>query len=141
VRTFVREPAGAAQDQAKKKSFIADNYTWRGHKIPMRDGKHLYTIVYSPKDQTQTYPILMTRTPYGVHPYEEDKHRATIGPNKNFAPEGYIFVYQDVRGRYMSEGIYENMRPQLQKPGGPDDIDESTDTFDSIDCSSRISEQ
>jgi putative CocE/NonD family hydrolase len=122
-----------AQDQSKKADIIAANYTWKGHKIPMRDGKHLYTIVYSPKDQSQKYPILFNRTPYGIHPYEDDKHRATIGPNKNFAPEGYIFVYQDVRGRYMSEGIYENMRPQLQKPGGPNDIDESTDTYDSID--------
>ncbi len=121
-----------AQAPGKKTTFIEENYTWRAHKIPMRDGKRLYTIVYSPKDQSQKYPLIMTRTPYGIHPYEEDKHRFTLGPNKSFVQEGYIFVYQDVRGRYMSEGVYENVRPQLQKPG-PTDIDESTDTYDTID--------
>jgi len=125
-------PAAIAQEQAKKVS-IENDYTRRSHKIAMRDGKHLHTIVYSPKDQAQTYPMIMTRTPYGIHPYEEVKFRANLGPNKHFPAEGYIFVYQDVRGRYMSEGIYENMRPQLQKPGGPNDIDESTDTYDTID--------
>src|SRR5438876_4557139 len=75
----------------------------------------------------------MTRTPYSIGPYEEDIYRFTLGPNKHFVKEGYIFVYQDVRGRYMSEGVYANMRPQLQKKGGPKDIDESTDTYDSID--------
>jgi putative CocE/NonD family hydrolase len=114
-------------------SYIKDNYTRRTHKIAMRDGVHLTTIVYSPKDESQKYPIIMTRTPYGIHPYEEDKHRFTLGPNPHFVKEGYIFVYQDVRGRYMSEGAYANMRPQLQRPGGKSDIDESTDTYDAID--------
>ncbi len=119
--------------QGTPASYIRDNYTRSSHKIQVRDGVHLYTIVYAPKDQTQKYPILMMRTPYGIHPYEEDKYRFTIGPNKYFAKEGYICVYQDVRGRYMSEGVYDNMRPQLQNPGGKKDIDESTDTYDSID--------
>jgi putative CocE/NonD family hydrolase len=123
----------AHAQERKKKSYIESNYTWRAHKIPMRDGAHLYTIVYSPKDASQKYPIIMTRTPYGIHPYEEDKHRFTLGPNPLFVKEGYLFVYQDVRGRYMSEGVYANMRPQLQKPGGTTDIDESTDTYDTID--------
>ncbi|HZZ78923.1 MAG TPA: CocE/NonD family hydrolase [Gemmataceae bacterium] len=124
-------PAGRAQDVPA--SYIKDNYTRQSYKIPMRDGVHLFTIVYSPKDASQKYPMIMMRTPYGIHPYEEDKHRFTLGPNKHFVKEGYIFVYQDVRGRYMSEGIYANMRPQLQKKGGPKDIDESTDTYDTID--------
>ncbi len=114
-------------------SYIKDHYTRSTHRIKMRDGVHLHTIVYSPKELCEKYPILMTRTPYGIHPYEEDKHRFTLGPNKHFVAEGYIFVYQDVRGRYMSEGIYANMRPQLQKPGDKNDIDESTDTYDTID--------
>ena len=114
-------------------SYIKENYTHTNHKVAMRDGTHLFTIVYAPKDKTQTYPIIMTRTPYGIHPYEEDKHRFTLGPNPHFVKEGYIFVYQDVRGRYMSEGVYANMRPQLQKAGGPKDIDESTDTYDTIE--------
>jgi putative CocE/NonD family hydrolase len=124
-------PSAKAQDLPA--SYIKDNYTRRTHKIKMRDGVHLHTIVYSPKDDTQKYPIIMTRTPYSIGPYEEDKHRFTLGPNKHFVKEGYIFVYQDVRGRYMSEGEYANMRPQLQKKGGTTDIDESTDTYDSID--------
>src|SRR5947209_6997 len=71
---------------------VKDHYTHTSHKIPMRDGTHLFTIVYAPKDPTQKYPMLMMRTPYGVHPYEEDKYRFTLGPNRHFAPEGYIFV-------------------------------------------------
>src|SRR5437660_9244664 len=78
-------------------SYIKDNYTRSSHKIKMRDGVHLFTIVYAPKDKSQVYPILMTRTPYGIPPYEEDKHRFTLGPNKHFVKEGYLFVYQDVR--------------------------------------------
>src|SRR5947209_485515 len=73
-------PPARAQDVPA--SYIKDNYTRRTYKIPMRDGVHLHTIVYSPKDESQKYPILMTRTPYGIPPYEEDKHRATLGPNK-----------------------------------------------------------
>src|SRR6266446_2580077 len=112
---------------------VKDNYTRKTYKIAMRDGVHLHTIVYSPKDNSQKYPIIMTRTPYSIGPYEEDKYRFTLGPNPHFVKEGYIFVYQDVRGRYMSQGDYDNMRPQLQKKGGPKDIDESTDTYDTID--------
>lgn len=123
----------ATHAQGTPASYIRENYTRSTHKIAMRDGARLYTIVYAPKDQTQKYPILMTRTPYGIPPYEEDKHRFSIGPNRHFAKEGYIVAYQDVRGRYMSEGVYDNMRPQLQKSGGKKDIDESTDTFDTID--------
>jgi putative CocE/NonD family hydrolase len=116
------------------------NYTRASHRIKMRDGAQLFTIVYAPKDKSQTYPILMTRTPYGIPPYEEGIYRFSLGPNKYFAKEGYIFVYQDVRGRYMSEGVYANMRPQLPalRPRGEEgarlkEIDESTDTYDTID--------
>jgi uncharacterized protein len=126
-------PSMRAGAQGTPAPSVRDNYTRSAHKIPMRDGVHLYTIVYSPKDQEQKYPILMTRTPYGIPPYEEDKYRFSLGPNKHFVKEGYIFVYQDVRGRYMSEGIYDNMRPQLQGKPGLKDIDESTDTYDTID--------
>jgi uncharacterized protein len=133
---FFHVPAAFAQPIPPKDltaAYVKENYTRQSHRIPMRDGIHLHTIVYSPKDESQKYPIIMTRTPYGVHPYEEIIFRNTLGPNRHFVKEGYIFVYQDVRGRYMSEGIYANMRPQLQKKGGPMDIDESTDTYDTID--------
>ncbi|MBI2805884.1 MAG: CocE/NonD family hydrolase [Planctomycetes bacterium] len=132
ISVFLVHAAPPAHAQTPA-SYIRDNYTRSTHKIKMRDGIHLYTIVYAPKDKSQKFPIIMTRTPYSIPPYEEDKHRFSLGPNRYFAKEGYIFVYQDVRGRYMSEGVYQNMRPQLQKKGGPKDIDESTDTFDSID--------
>ena len=118
------------QNQAQ---FIKENYTRTNFKVPMRDGVNLFTIVYAPKDAARTYPMLMMRTPYGIHPYDEDKHRASLGPNPHFLMEGYIFVYQDVRGRYMSEGQFENVRPHNPKRSGPKDIDESTDTYDTID--------
>jgi putative CocE/NonD family hydrolase len=128
--------APLASAQGIPATYIRDNYARSTHKIPMRDGVHLYTIVYSPKDATQKYPMLMMRTPYGIPPYEEDKYRNSLGPNRLFIREGYIFVYQDVRGCYMSEGKFDNMRPQLTKDAAArkaNDIDESTDTFDTID--------
>jgi putative CocE/NonD family hydrolase len=113
--------------------FIKDHYTKRTLRIPMRDGAKLHTIVYVPKDTSRRYPMIMTRTPYGVGPYEEEKFRSSLGPSGHFLHEGYIFVYQDVRGCYMSEGVFENMRPQLAKRNGSTDNDESTDTYDTIE--------
>src|SRR5438105_2292837 len=84
----------------KPAQYIRDHYTKSNYQIPMRDGVRLYTIVYSPKDTSHTYPIWMTRTPYGIHPYAEDTFRSSLGPNAHFIMEGYIFVYQDVRGRF-----------------------------------------
>jgi putative CocE/NonD family hydrolase len=95
--------------------------------IPMRDGVRLFTAIYVPKDTTKQYPMLMTRTPYSVAPYGEDDYPASVGPSRLLMEEGYIFVYQDVRGRWMSEGIFDEMCP-IEK-----DIDESTDTYDTIE--------
>ncbi|WP_257669081.1 CocE/NonD family hydrolase [Parapedobacter tibetensis] len=102
--------------------------------ITMRDGVRLYTVIYSPKDKSQIYPILMQRTCYSAGPYG-DGMKTTLGPNTLLMQDGYIFVYQDVRGRYMSEGEYTNMRPQLAGTEKQDKtaIDESTDTYDTID--------
>ncbi len=108
-------------------------YTKYEYRIPMRDGKKLFTAVYVPKDTSRKYPILMTRTPYSVQPYGVDHYRENLGPSPLFGKEGYIFAYQDVRGRWMSEGIYVNMRPHNPDKQGPQDIDESTDTYDTID--------
>jgi len=127
------EPINPAQDAVPLPRYIRDNYTRTTFKIPMRDGAKLHTIVYMPKAVTQNYPILLMRTPYGIGPYDDGQFRQSLGPNYHFAFEGYIFAYQDVRGRYMSEGAFENMRPQLAEPGGPKDIDESTDTYDTIE--------
>jgi putative CocE/NonD family hydrolase len=111
---------------------VKARYTKYEFRIPMRDGKKLFTAVYAPKDQGQTYPILLTRTPYSVKPYGEDQYKADLGPSALFGKSGYIFAYQDVRGRWMSEGDYVNMRPYIPKKG-PTDIDESTDAYDTID--------
>jgi putative CocE/NonD family hydrolase len=124
---------GPAIAQPTGAKYIRENYTRTTYKIPARDGTLLYTIVYAPKDESQKYPILLQRTPYSIGPYAEDQVRGNLGPNKHFPSEKYIFAYQDVRGRFMSEGVFDNMRPQLAKPGGPKDIDESTDTYDTID--------
>ncbi|HEV7645694.1 MAG TPA: CocE/NonD family hydrolase [Pyrinomonadaceae bacterium] len=112
--------------------YVKTNYTKREVMIPMRDGVKLFTAIYEPKDKAQKYPILMNRTCYTVRPYGEDQFRVVLGPNELFAKEGYIFVYQDVRGRWMSEGEFEDVRPDIDNKT-PKDIDESTDTYDTID--------
>lgn len=100
--------------------------------IPMRDGVKLFTAIYEPKDRKQKYPILMIRTPYSVAPYGVDKFRTTLGPDELFAREGYIFVYQDVRGRSMSEGQFEDVRPYIPNKKG-NQIDETTDSYDTVE--------
>ena len=112
---------------------VKENYTKHEYYISMRDGVRLFTSVYIPKDRSTSYPILLCRTPYSVAPYGEDRYRENIGPSPLFAKEGYIIVYQDVRGRWMSEGEFEHMRPHRPVKNGPKDTDESTDTYDSID--------
>src|SRR6266478_3937178 len=110
----------------------ASDYSKSEHQIAMRDGIKLYTAVYSPQDTSQKYPILMIRSPYGSGPYGSASLRP-LGPNSAFAKEGYIFVYQDVRGRFMSEGDFKWMTPYIQNKKGPADVDESTDTYDTIE--------
>ena len=113
---------------------IAENFTKKEILIPMRDGTKLFTAIYTPKDisKTNVYPFLMQRTCYSVAPYGEDKFKKSLGPNEFLLKDKYIYVYQDVRGRYMSEGTFTNMTPQvLQKT--KKDVDESTDTYDTID--------
>jgi putative CocE/NonD family hydrolase len=92
----------------------------------------LFTAVYEPKDKSQKYPILLNRTPYTVAPYGADKFRASLGPSELYAREGYIFAYQDVRGKTMSEGEFEDVRPDIENKT-PKDTDESTDTYDTIE--------
>jgi uncharacterized protein len=99
----------------------------------MRDGKRLFTAVYVPKDMSRSYPFLMTRTPYSVAPYGADQYRRALGPSEEFERSGYIFVYQDVRGRYMSEGTFVEMHPHIDNKKSANDVDESSDTHDTID--------
>ena len=114
-------------------AYVKENYTKFEYQVPMRDGKKLFTSVYIPKDQSKKYPFMMDRTCYSVAPYGLDKYRASLGPSTQFLHDGYIFVYQDVRGRWMSEGIYEEMTPEKEAHPTKSDIDEGTDTYDTID--------
>jgi putative CocE/NonD family hydrolase len=113
--------------------YVRAHYTKYEYRIPMRDGVRLFTAVYVPKEQGHRYPIMLSRTPYGIQPYGEDAYKGDLGPSPAFGREGYIVAYQDVRGRWMSEGEFENMRPHRGRKEKPADIDESTDTFDTID--------
>jgi putative CocE/NonD family hydrolase len=114
-------------------TYVKEHYTKHEQLIAMRDGVKLYTIWYVPKDMSKTYPILLQRTPYSAGPYGPDQFKGTVGPSQLFGREGYIVAYQDVRGKYMSEGDFVEMRPELVGKKGPKDIDESTDTWDTID--------
>ncbi|MDB5268353.1 MAG: X-Pro dipeptidyl-peptidase [Hymenobacter sp.] len=133
--TAQAQPSPRAQDSA----FVKANYTKLDRQITMRDGVKLYTTIYVPKDASTAtpYPFLMTRTPYSAGPYGESKYRLRgPGPSRELSEEKYIFVYQDVRGRYMSEGQFEEMTPALGAKavaGQPTPHDESTDTYDTIE--------
>ena len=125
-------PLGA-QDPAQDASKVPERYTKYEYQIPMRDGARLYAAVYVPKDTSQKYPFLLTRTPYSIAPYGVDNYRTSLGPSEHFEKEGFIFVYQDARGRYMSEREFSQARPYLPNKKSSKDIDESTDTYDTIE--------
>ncbi len=111
---------------------VKDHYNKQEVDIVMRDGIKLHTTIYSPKDTSKKYPILMQRTPYSSRPYGKDQFRSKIGPNEFLMKEGNIIVYQDVRGRWMSEGVYDNMRAYIPNKKGKQ-FDEASDTYDTID--------
>ncbi|HEY7911526.1 MAG TPA: CocE/NonD family hydrolase [Blastocatellia bacterium] len=117
---------------AQEKFDVKAHYDKFEHRIPMRDGVKLFTSVYVPKNKSEQYPILLNRTPYSVRPYGAE-YKESIGPSDLIAKEGYIIVYQDVRGRVMSEGEFMDVRPHNPKKSKPTDIDESSDTYDTID--------
>ena len=107
------------------------NYTKYEYRIPMRDGKHLFTVAYVPKEAGKTYPFLMQRTPYACGPYGVDRY-GKVAPTDDFMKAGYIFVCQDVRGRYMSEGEFIEMTPHKVVKKSNADVDQSTDMFDTV---------
>ena len=111
---------------------VSEHYNKQEVRIKMREGVHLHTTIYSPKDTSKTYPILMQRTPYSSKPYGEGKMRTAIAPNAYLMQEGNIIVYQDVRGRWMSEGKYDNMRAFIPNKTGTQ-VDEASDTYDTIE--------
>ncbi|HKE26205.1 MAG TPA: CocE/NonD family hydrolase [Bryobacteraceae bacterium] len=137
ICTFAQQRGGAPPAMAATYTAaeVRANYTKYEYRVPMRDGVKLFTSVYIPKDvfsDGRTYPILMQRTGYNVAPYGIDQYRATLGPSELLAREKFIFVYQDIRGRFMSEGKYVLIRPHNPNKGVKD-IDESTDTYDTIE--------
>jgi uncharacterized protein len=128
----------AQQPEATPESFVKSHYTKYEFRIPMRDGKRLFTAVYVPKlgafpADPGPYPILMNRTPYSVSPYGEDQYPARLGPADEFEKAGYIFALQDVRGRNMSEGDFLEMTPHIDEKKSPKDVDDSSDTYDTIE--------
>src|ERR1700683_2748538 len=123
----------AAQAKADAAEYeVKEHYTKYEYRVPMRDGIHLFTSIYVPKDTSRAYPFLINRTPYSVGPYGVDLYRKQLGPSPDFEKAGYIFVYQDVRGRYMSEGTFVEMRPHIDNKKTKQDIDDSTDLYDTI---------
>ncbi len=126
-------PAQPPPDDPERAAYIRAHYSKFEYRIPMRDGAKLFASVYVPNQLgAETWPILLVRTPYDVGPYGLDRYKDKLGPSAEFEKEQFIFAFEDVRGRYMSEGDFVNMRPHL--PGnGAGDVDESTDTYDTID--------
>ena len=125
---FAQAPAPAVPVEYS----IKENHTKYEYRIPMRDGKKLFTAVYLPKDQSKTAPFLMVRTPYDVSPYGVDQYPRRLGPSEDFDKAGYIFVMQDVRGRFQSEGTFVEMTPHMAVKKG-NDVDESTDMYDTVE--------
>ena len=128
-----RKTAPKVADAEVSETYVADNYTKKEVDITMRDGIKLHTTIYSPKDTSKEYPIIMQRTPYSSQPYGAGKFKEKIAPNIHMMQDGYIVVYQDVRGRWLSEGHYENMRAYKPNKKTDQDIDESSDTYDTIE--------
>src|SRR5262249_31720794 len=124
---------GHAQERGEQEKAVRDQYTKHEYRIPMRDGVHLFTAVYVPKDASKKYPMLMMRTPYSVAPYGPDKYRSSLGPSPHFTREGSSFVYQDARACLVSEGTFVDVRPHLGEKTSLQAIDESSDTHGTID--------
>ncbi|HEX3967685.1 MAG TPA: CocE/NonD family hydrolase [Edaphobacter sp.] len=134
--------AGAQAAAPNEAEFIKTHYAKYEYRIAMRDGAKLFVSVYAPQTgafkDVGPYPFLMTRTPYSCAPYGEDKMPARLGPSQELLEAGYIFVCADARGRYESEGVFQEMNPHIEdkKPcekGKACDVDESTDTYDTIE--------
>jgi putative CocE/NonD family hydrolase len=123
----------STENKKSGKFNIEEHYNKYEYRIPMRDGVTLFTAIYIPKDTTEKYPILLMRTPYRVIPYGTDTFPEYLLPSKYFTEEKYIFVYQDVRGRFMSEGTFINMTPHIRNKRNEKDVDNSTDTYDTVE--------
>lgn len=123
----------ASFSQNADSTWIVNNYIKMEKSITMRDGIKIFTSIYIPKDKTEKHPILITRTPYSCAPYGENTFRDFWNSYQNeYFKEGYIMVIQDVRGRWMSEGKFEDVRP-FNSNKKNSEIDEASDTYDTID--------
>lgn len=125
-RTTLAAPEGS-------QTWAEGRLTKREVMIPMRDGVRLFTSIYTPKDTSQDYPILLLRTPYNSEPAGEKSYSNRLGNLTHLINAGYTIVYQDVRGRYMSEGKFMDVRPYNPDKKNDQDIDENSDTWDTID--------
>ena len=123
----------AAFSQNADSAWLMNNYTKKEVSIPMRDGIKLFTSIYIPKDQTEKHPILLTRTPYSVWPYGKSFRAYWRSYMMRYCKENYIMVNQDVRGKYMSEGSFQVVRPFNPDKKTAADIDEASDSYDTID--------
>lgn len=136
-----QQPPNAQQQtrnaQQQQADFFSSHYTKREVHIPMRDGVKLFAAVYTPVGaqfpDKGPYPFLMTRTPYSCAPYGEDKVSPRVTGNQDMLQSGYILVCEDVRGRWASEGTWLEMTPSLHDTGDGKGVDESTDTYDTVD--------
>jgi putative CocE/NonD family hydrolase len=122
-----------AKPDVSAEAEIREHYTKYEFRIPMRDGVKLFTSVYVPKDASQPYPFLIVRTPYSVRPYGADQYPKHLGPAPSFERDGFIFVAQDARGRFLSEGSFMEVTPHKDVKKSATDVDESTDTYDTIE--------
>ena len=124
---------GSLQAQAVDSLYMRTHYDLAEYHVRMRDGAELFTVIYTPKDAGKKYPILLNRTCYNASGYTN--YQVSRYPSDYLIRDGYILAYQDVRGRYMSDGTFDNMRPNIpgNEPSNPNDIDESSDTYDTIE--------
>ena len=132
LRAQRNEPTPEQLAQERRDSIRA-NYTKYEFLVPMRDGVRLFTSLYAPKKAGEAYPFLITRTPYTVAPYGIDNYRSSLAPTDDYMKEGFIFVFQDVRGKGKSEGTFVHVRPHNPNKKTSKDIDESSDTWDTVD--------
>ena len=125
--------ASFSQTNTLDSAWVRENYYKIERMVPMRDGKKLFTAIYIPRDSTEKHPILMRRTPYSAAPYGEDRFPDAYWNTyqRLYMREHYIMVVQDVRGRYMSEGDFVDVRPFNPDKKG-NEIDEASDTYDAI---------
>ena len=132
IVVFLLSSFSLAAQNSDDASYIRTKYSKKEAYITMRDGVKLFTAIYGPNDSA-AYPIMMERTPYSCSPYGENNFSKRLGPNSNLMKGKYIFVYQDVRGRYKSEGDFKEMTPAIDDKGSNTDVDESSDTYDTIE--------